>query len=321
MANEKTQTPGPATPEQQQLATTRPAAQPTEAQLVAQSEAIVTEPQVIKVKGTLTNLRHHFADALPKHLDASRFLRVALTAIQRTPKLATCKPASLFAALLQCAALGLEPDGLLGQAYLIPFGDEVQFIPGYRGLIKLVRQSGEIAAIYARVVRAGDDFKYSFGLQEKLLHRPGRAAGGGELVAVYAVARFKGGELPQFDVMERWEVDRIRDMSQGYKRAEGGRKDSPWHQHYEAMAMKTVIRRLCKVLPQSIDRNVATAVALDEAAEANLSQAFDVDVPPEMAERPTVTPETEGRRLALGARGKEIEQKREAAEREPGAEG
>jgi recombination protein RecT len=295
---------------------------PATTAVTVQSEAekaealVVSDRRLLKLRSTLDNLRPWFANALPKHIPSERFVRVVVGAVQRTPKLLECDPSSLFAALLQCAALGLEPDGLLGQAYLIPFGKLVQFIPGYRGLIKLVRQSGEMAGVYARVVRARDQFSYAYGLDEQLEHVPHRGPDPGPLVAVYAVARFKGNEdLPQFDVMEAWEVDRIRAMSQGFQRAERNGKDSPWHQHYDAMAMKTVLRRLCKMLPQSVDKDhLARAVALDEQAEANIAQQFG-DVDPEALakiepERPEVTPETQGRRLPLGTRGARSESKK-----------
>lgn len=283
-----------------------PASPPTD---MEKAEAfVVSDRRLLHMQKTLDNLKPWFENALPKHITSARFVRVVLGAVQRTPRLLECDPGSLFAALLQCAALGLEPDGLLGQAYLIPFGSQVQFIPGYRGLIKLVRQSGEMAGVYARVVRARDKFTYAYGLAEEMIHVPHRGPDPGDLVAVYAVARFKGNEdLPQFDVMERWEVDRIREMSQGYQNAEKKQKDSPWHLHYDAMAMKTVLRRLCKMLPQSVDKdNLARAIALDEAAEANITQTFE-PLEPEVAaivapERPEVSPENQGRRMALGNR-------------------
>ena len=59
--------------------------------------------------------------AAPKHIDPQRLIRVALTACIQNPKLLDCTRESLMRSLLQAAQLGLEPDGLLGQAYLIPF--------------------------------------------------------------------------------------------------------------------------------------------------------------------------------------------------------
>jgi recombination protein RecT len=300
-----------------------PAAVPTPAEIMKAEEQVVSDRRIFQVRNTLEKLRGHITSALPKHISAERFIRITLTAVQRTPKLLDCDPTSFFAAIMQCAALGLEPDGLLGHAYLIPFKTQVQFIPGYRGLCKLVRQSGEIAGIYARVVRARDRFDYAYGLDQRLEHAPFRGPEHGELTATYAVARFRGeGDLPQFDVMERWEVDRIREMSQGWQRAEKGQKDSPWHLHYEAMAMKTVLRRLCKLLPQSVDKDhLARAIALDEQAEANLPQSFDTSLlPPIEPERQELPASEQGRRMPLGKRETPAAPAAEPA-REPGEEG
>lgn len=276
--------------------TPAPAPAPTD-----QSIKLQQPPGLVRVGATLKRLEASFKNALPKHLTPEKFFRVTLTTLTRTPKLLDCSPESLIMALFQCAALGLEPDGLLGHAYLVPFKDQVQFIPGYRGLIKMVRQSGEVAAIYARAVHAKDVFRVVLGLDEKLEHEPYAGADDpGEVVAVYAVARFKGGEAPQFDVMWRRQVDAIRDKSQGFQYADRNRKDSPWHVHYEEMAKKTVLRRLCKMLPQAIERDdLARAVALDEQAEAGIAQT-----PPDF-DIPTITgvldvkPEDEGKRKPI----------------------
>jgi len=47
--------------------------------------------------------------ALPKHMDADRIARIALTAVRATPKLLECDQMSFLAALMQSAQLGVEP--------------------------------------------------------------------------------------------------------------------------------------------------------------------------------------------------------------------
>lgn len=64
----------------------------------------------------------------------------------------------------------------------------VQLIIGYRGMIDLARRSRQIASLSARVVREGDDFSFEFGLEEKLVHRPGENEDA-QVTHVYAVAR------------------------------------------------------------------------------------------------------------------------------------
>ena len=79
--------------------------------------------------------------ALPDVITPERFTRMALSALNTTPKLQECTQMSFLAALMNAAQLGLEPNTPLGQAYLIPYNNkgvlECQFQIGYKGLIDL----------------------------------------------------------------------------------------------------------------------------------------------------------------------------------------
>lgn len=217
--------------------------------------------------------------ALPRHMTAERMARIATTEMRKVPKLAQCDPMSFLGAVIQCAQLGLEPGNALGHAYILPFdkrqkvngqwqtvATEAQVIIGYRGMIDLARRSGQIVSIEARAVYEGDQFDCSLGLESKLSHvpdwqNPNRSRP--ELLRfVYAVAKLKDGGI-QFDVMSRAEVDGIRARS---KSADNG----PWVTDYAAMALKSVVRRLFKFLPVSIE--MQQAVGLDEQAETGISQ-------------------------------------------------
>jgi recombination protein RecT len=74
--------------------------------------------------------------------------------------------------------------------------------------------------------------------------------------------------------MSRKEVEKIRDNSRGYQAAKRFKKESVWDSDFTAMGLKTVIRRLCKFLPKSPE--LATALALDAAAESGKAQNLDV---------------------------------------------
>lgn len=228
-------------------------------------ELVPVKDKVNTIRGLLEERREQIAMALPRHLTPDRLIRVALNATIRTPKLLDCTQASLVGAIIECATLGLEPD-CLGQAWIIPYGQNATLIVGYKGLLDLARRSGEISTIQAVVVRDKDDFAYEMGLDPKLVHRPYTEEDGGELRAVYAIARLKDGGV-QWEVMQRWEIEKIR------KAAPSAKRSSPWDTHYEEMAKKTVLRRLCKLLPSSIE--LKRAVELDEAAEVGLPQRFE----------------------------------------------
>jgi recombination protein RecT len=240
-------------------------------------KAVATKTDVAERKrpntiaGLLTDpaVKAQIALALPKHMTADRLARIALTEVRKVPALARCDQASFLGAIMQCASLGLEPGGALGHAYLIPFENrkkgitEVQFIVGYRGMIDLARRSGQIISIEARAVHQADKFRVSLGLDPRLEHEPAWDADDrGPLRFVYAVAKLHGGGV-QFDVMSRAEVEKVRAQS---KAGELG----PWVTHFDEMAKKTVVRRLFKFLPVSVE--IARAVGLDEQAEAGLPQ-------------------------------------------------
>jgi recombination protein RecT len=236
----------------------------------------------------LEKMKPQIALALPRHVDPSRMLRIVLTTVQRTPKLLDCTRESLLACIVQCAQLGLEPDGLLGHAYLIPFWNnkekrqECQLIVGYKGLLKLARQSGEVSSICARVVHEKDEFDYEYGLEEKLRHRPSMEDDPGPLQFAYAIFFLKDGSK-HFEVMSFREIERIRMRS---KAAEYG----PWSTDYEEMAKKTVLRRASKMSPASIEDRMAKAIAMDELADAGLPQGLPEPEAPAPAPQPEDKP-------------------------------
>lgn len=209
--------------------------------------------------------RPQILQALPSHLKSNpdRLRSIALTECRKTPKLRECDPISFLGAIIQAAQLGLEP-GPLGHYWLVPkrvAGNwEVVGMIGYRGMIDLARRSGQIESITAEVVRAGDEFSYELGLTPSLHHIP--YDDDGDLTHVYAVARLKGGGA-QFAVMSRKAVDRVKG---GAVAGQSG----PWLSHFEEMARKTVIRRLFKLLPISIE--LARAIDIDERAELGADQ-------------------------------------------------
>lgn len=220
------------------------------------------------------------AKMLPKHLNAERLLKVAQIAATTTPALAKCDVASLVGAIGQCAQMGLEPNTVLGHAYLVPFNtkrkdangverwvNSVQVIIGYKGLIDLARRSGQIVSIAAHEVCEADKFTLVYGLDEKLEHTPAMGERG-EVIGFYAVAKLKdGGHC--FEFMSRLQVEQIAAGTQ----SKG--KYGPWKDHFIEMGRKTVIRRLAKYLPLSIE--FQTAAALDGMAEAGRDQNIETN--------------------------------------------
>ncbi|WP_127945237.1 recombination protein RecT [Rhodococcus spongiicola] len=213
--------------------------------------------------------------ALPKHMDPDRMARIALTVLRQTPGLKNCDPQSFLGALMTAAQVGLEP-GPLGEAYLVPFGNTVTFVPGYRGLVKLAWQSGQLDSIAAHVVYENDEFDFAYGLAPSLTHKPA-LADRGRVVAAYAVATFKHGGNA-FEIMSVDDIEAIRKRS---KSANSG----PWKSDWEQMARKTVLKRLSKWLPLSPE--FASAIQLDGSARTDVGSQLD-QVEPEWIDGETV---------------------------------
>ena len=254
-------------------------------QNINRNELTTTSNKRKQFSDMLTKMKPQIANALPKHLSPERIIRIALTAVSKTPALLECSQNSLLGAIIQSSQLGLEPDGALGEAYIIPYYNgktkmkEAQFQVGYRGLIALSRRSGEIISINANAVREGDEFDYQFGTEEFLRHKP--CENRGKIKYVYAYSKLKdGGHC--FIVMSKLEIDKIRAIS---KASNSG----PWTNHYEEMAKKTAIKRLSKLLPMSIEYREAVS-SDDKIHDLSGSPEIDMDVSPiHMTEAEDVT--------------------------------
>jgi len=233
------------------------------------------EQQQNDLKRLIVSQGKQIALALPKHLTSDRLMRGALTAVSKTPKLAECVQTSVLGSIIQAAQLGLEPDGALGHAYLVPFWNskkktyECQLIVGYRGMLDIAGRSGRVSSISARVVREMDHFDYAYGLNERLEHR---LADGerGKATHVYAVAQLVGGGH-QMEVLTIRDIEKTMESSSGYQ-AYMAKKifDTPWVSNWDDMARKTAARKLFKWLPVSIE--MQRAVGLDDMAESGQSQ-------------------------------------------------
>lgn len=247
----------------------------TQAEMIKQSiagnknnqAAAAAAPEVISpiknIHMQLEKMKPELARALPRHLSADRLMRVAFTTIRQNPKILECTPQSLMGAVMQSAQLGLEPDAL-GSCYMVPYNrkvqtpngeqwvKEVQLQIGYKGMIELVRRTGQVTSIVANAVFQNDVFEFEYGLNETLRHVPVMTGERGEIIAFYAYARFKDGGHA-FAVMSVEDVNKVRDK---FSKSINNRTKEiygPWADHYESMAKKTVIKALIKYMPISVE--------------------------------------------------------------------
>ena len=207
----------------------------------------------------LEKMTPNLAVALPKHIPVERFKRTVVTALNLNPELLDADRRSLFNSCTRAAHDGLLPDGREGA--LVIFKDKtgkknVQWLPMMTGIIKKLRQSGEIADISARVVyqREIDEGRFKFVIEdgeEKLHHEPILWGDRGPKVLAYASAKFKDGTV-QHEPMTREDILKAKAVSRS-----SGSEYSPWAKWEDEMWRKTPLKRLAKYLPLSAeDRRV-----------------------------------------------------------------
>lgn len=216
--------------------------------------------------------------ALPKHMDADRLARIALSTASSNPKLMEIATGtkegqtSFIAALMQATQLGVEPNTGLGQAYLIPYGKQVQFQLSYKGLIDLATRTGQYKAIYAHEVYENDEFHFQYGLNKDLHHVPASNPSG-EPMGYYAVYHLKNGG---YDFIY-WTKERVDKHAKQFSQAVQKGWTSPWETNFDAMAKKTVLKQVLKYAPKSIE--FAKVVEADETIKteikADMSEVID----------------------------------------------
>jgi recombination protein RecT len=227
-----------------------------------------------------------------KYMTPERFLRLAINCIKKTPRLMECDPQSVLGAFMASAALALEPNTVLQQAYLIPYGKrgknpvtnqwevmgyECQFQIGYRGFIALAHRSPYIRTIDAEAIHKGDHFKHRKGSQNFLEYEKTLEERGG-LIGSFAHSHLTdGGEAATILTLD--DIHKIRGRSETYqallkgvdkaskdweiKKAEEKLADTPWVWAEDDMSAKSAIKKHSKFLPLQPGDGMAAAVALD----------------------------------------------------------
>jgi recombination protein RecT len=208
-------------------------------------------------------------------------VRLAVFEFSRSEFLRRCSPESIYASLILAAQIGLEPSGIRGEAYLVPFKGQCTLVPGWRGLVKLALKSRAVRSLYSHVAYSRDFFEVRLGTSTEIVHRPCLDADRGEIVAAYAVAKLENGEH-DIEVMTIGELEHVRSVAANSR----GGKDGPAYAEWaDQMYRKAPIRRIAKRLPLGDDFYVAAKLdELHERGEKQSEIARFIDVPAEVAE-------------------------------------
>lgn len=173
------------------------------------SQAVATKETADSWRSQIQTMEPQFQRALPSHVPVERFVRATETAVMRDPELLNCDRKSLFQAIMQCAESGLMPNGR--DAALVRFKGQAQFIPMIGGILRLMRNTGEVQALIAEVVCEKDQFDYRLGDDPKIDHTPAMGERG-EVIGAYAVLKTKDGGIYR-EFMGRGEIDKVRNVS------------------------------------------------------------------------------------------------------------
>lgn len=229
----------------------------------------------------LTARAKNLASYARNSIRTDTLIRLAVYEFASNDWLQRCQPETVYASLITAAQLGLEPSGVRGLGYLVPFKGRCTFIPGWRGLIALALRSKAVRSIYAHLVYEGDDFVHVLGTNPSIHHKPALNTGteARELIAAYAVAKLENGEH-DVEVMDRHELDKIRAFAAAQRNGKEGPAYAQWA---DQMYRKAPIRRLCKRLPLGDDYFLAAK--LDELHEQGKPEeiAQFIDLPPDAA--------------------------------------
>lgn len=239
-------------------------------ELAAQARLNPKQQLVVKRKNEIQSIESDLKKMLPPSLPSDKFIRTVQTAVTLSPDIAEAEKNSVLNACMKAAADGLVLDGREAAITIYntkqkdgTWKKQAQYIPMVAGIIKRVRNSGEVSRLNAFVVYENDTFHVSYGLQMSIRHEP-NLLNPGKAVGAYATCLFKDGES-DFEFMSLKQIEAIRERSKS-------KDKGPWVTDWAEMARKTVIRRLSKRLP--MDSDIARVVErIDEDYEQEPAQA------------------------------------------------
>jgi|TARA_Y100000310_G_scaffold10507_1_gene11187 recombination protein RecT len=247
--------------------------------------------KALELANYLESKKGEVEKVVPPHLRVDEALKMALIAVTDNSRLLSCSNTSIYRSLVQTCQMGLSLSPVLNEAHLIPYGDDCTLQVGYRGWLKLARESGELQDIYAETVCENDKFQVKKGLHPDLVHE---IAVGGKAVRgvptyVYAVALFKSG-YARFEVVPWSDIEKAKQLSK-----RGNKVNPAWAMWEEEMGKKVAIKRLVKTLP--LGEKLARAAAIEHKAmdgdfsDPHVDQVEEyIDAKVELDEQPIPAP-------------------------------
>ena len=194
------------------------------------------------------------------------FISSILSIYRTNSKLQDCAPMSIVSAAGIAAALKLPINPSLGFAYIVPYKGQAQFQLGYKGLIQLAMRSGQYLTLNSGAVCEGQIKEIDFVTGE--IVRGEKTSD--EVVGYVAYMELLNG----FKKALYMTIDDLKLHAEKYSQSYAydiryNRKSSVWSTNFDAMAKKTVLKKLLSNFGIiSIDQksaDLATALQADQA--------------------------------------------------------
>ena len=203
---------------------------------------------------------------------APQFVASVIQATNDNHALAKADPLSVVNAAAMAAILDMPINNNIGEAYIIPYNQRqpdntwktvAQFQIGYKGLIKLAMNTGQYLKLSAAKIYKSQ-FKSFDPLRDELILDT-TVPPSGEVIGFAAYLKLKSG-FEKFVFMTTAEL-----QDHGKKYSKSFDKDSSqWKKNYDAMAEKTVLKRL-------ISKWGLKSVQLSQALNADQAVVQDMD--------------------------------------------
>ena len=210
--------------------------------------------------------RPNVMEALPRDFNRARFVQNTLALVHDNEQLSKMPQAKLVPVLMKGAYLGL--DFFNKECYAVPYGQQLQFTPSYKGMVKLAKKFSKrpIKDIYAHIVHDGDEFESGMEDGQEFVKFNPKPFNDGPIVGAFAVAQYQDGGI-KVETMSKQQLDAVKRMS----KAQSG---TAWKFFADEMYRKSVIRRLCK----GIDLDMETIEQARILQQEDESQEVEVEV-------------------------------------------
>lgn len=232
---------------------------------MANNNALTVREQKIQTFKQVLNdasIRNRIRTSLGEN--AGAFLASMLDLYEGESALQNCDPQKVAMECLKAASLNLPLVKGLGFAYVVPYGGTPTFIVGYKGMIQLAQRSGQYRFLNADAVYEGEEVRVN--------RLTGQFEIAGAKVSDRAIGYFAYFQLINgFEKYLYMSAEEVNAYARKYSKAYNS---GPWKTEFDAMAKKTVLRRILKYGPMSTDmQNVETYEM--QAAKAQAQAEID----------------------------------------------